>query len=739
MSFLNELKRRNVFRAGAAYIVTAWLVVQVVETLFPIYGLGAAAVRTVVNVLGIGLLPVLILSWVFEWTPQGLKKDADVAGEPVAATQAAKSFDRIILIVFALALGYFAFDKFVLDPERDAADIEAATEVAVEQAFAEAAAAQPANSIAVLPFDNRSNLEEDQFFTDGMHDDLLTTIAKIGSMKVISRTSVMEYKDTLKKIPAIAKELGVANILEGGIQRSGGQVRINIQLIDAITDEHLWAETYDRALTPENLFAVQSEITKAIADALNTTLSAEETLRIDAILTKDIVAYDAYLLGRQLMANRESEKLQMAIDSFTKAIELDPEFALAWVGLADSTRLHTRYSGQSYESTFLIRENAVHKALAIDGNSGEAYTSLGAIYSDKGLDEEADVAFRKAIELSPNYATAWQWYAEVVSRDPRLSDEKIRLLQTAVELDPRSSIIRLNLANSYRFRGLYSMAERQYLKMVDQNPEFQMGIWTVGGFYGGDLGRFDKASEYVLKALKLNPQNLGTLYQLLDIYLNLDDFASAEQILARMNDIDSSHEQTVSAELALAIHKNNMTGAREVLKNLTSILVNVPRQATFLGFWDLVLGNTDRAREHYLRVNPLWLDPHHEQHPDDLFRDGCNVAWILSNTGDIEAGQAVLKQTLFQYEEVLSGNTEHVDATQVEVCYLAAGNIEKALEQIETKLAHNHLYDWKLNHLLPMYDPIRHEPRFLAAIAERERLVAIQREAVHKKGLFLFD
>jgi TolB-like protein/lipoprotein NlpI len=730
VSFLNELKRRNVLRVGAAYIVTCWLVVQVVETLFPVYGLGDAAIRTVVNILGIGLVPVLVLSWVFEWTPQGLKRDADVTTETGSSLQAAKRLDRIILAILALALGYFAFDKFVLDPQRDAANIEAATEVAVEQAFAEAAALQPAKSIAVLPFDNRSNLEEDQFFTDGIHDDLLTTISKIGSMKVISRTSVLEYKNTLKKIPVIAKELGVANILEGGIQRSGGQVRINVQLIDAITDQHLWAETYDRALTAENLFAVQSEITRAIADALQTALSPEEEQRIDAIPTSNIVAYDAYLQGSQLMSTRDAEKLQQAIEEFTKAVELDPEFALAWVGLADSSRLHTRYSGQSFETTYLIRENAVQQALNIDGNSGEAYTSLGALYTDKGLDEEAEGAFKKAIKFSPNYATAWQWLANLTSRDPQLSDESIRLLQKAAELDPRSSIIRLNLANRYRFRGLYSMAEQQFLKMMDQNPGFEMGIRTVGGFYGMDLGRFDKASEYALKALELNPQSMGTLYQMLDIYLNLEDFESAENVLVLMNDIDSNHQQTILAELALAIHQKNRSGAREVLNNLTSTFANVPRQARLLGFLELALGNKNHAREHYLRANPQWLDPDHVQQPTDLISEGCIVAWLLINTGDIEAGQAVLRQSLFQFEEVLGNFTEHVDATHVEVCYLTAGNTEKALNNIETKLAHNHLYDWKLNHTLPMYDQIRHEPRYQTALAERSRLLTIQRKAV---------
>ncbi len=237
----------------------------------------------------------------------------------------------VSLVVLALALGYIAFDKFVLDPVEDEQLAQSARQEGRTAARTES---RDDNSIAVLPFYNRSNREEDQFFTDGMHDDLLATIAKIGSMKVISRTSVMEYRDTTKKIPQIAQELGVANILEGGIQRSGNQVRINVQLIDAVTDEHLWAEIYDRELTAANLFAVQSEITKKIADALQAELTTDEQLRIDARPTDNLQAYELYLRGRYLWQRRGDENIRHAITLFEQATELDPQFARAWSSLA---------------------------------------------------------------------------------------------------------------------------------------------------------------------------------------------------------------------------------------------------------------------------------------------------------------------------------------------------------------------------------------------------------------------
>jgi len=370
-------------------VVGAWLLIQVTETIFPLFGFGDTPARLVVIVLAIGFIPSLIFSWVFEITPEGLKKDADVDYEKSLTQSTGRKLDRIILVVLVLALGYFAFDKFVLDPVEDEQIAQSARQ-------------------------------------DGIHDDLLTTIAKIGSMKVISRTSVMEYKDTIKKLPQIAKELGVANILEGGIQRSGNHVRINVQLIDAVTDEHLWAEIYDRELTAENLFAVQSERAKKIADALQAELSTDEQRRIDARPTDNLLAYEAYMRGRQLMATRDGAKLKRATEEFIKATEIDPSFALAWVGVADSLSISPGYSDVRAEDVYPIIEDAVKNALTIDNGLGEAYAALAMMHHDQGRIDEAETAYQKAIELSPNYASAYQWYSQLIGdTDPLRTGSKI--------------------------------------------------------------------------------------------------------------------------------------------------------------------------------------------------------------------------------------------------------------------------------------------------------------------------
>ena len=340
MPLLNELKRRNVLRVGTAYVVVAWLIIQVVETIFPLYGFSNVAIRLVITVLAIGLLPVVILAWAFELTPEGLKRDKDVDRSQSISLQTGKKLDRMIMVVLALALGYFAFDKFVLDPQREAAmqqqtaeQLASATENARKDGRTEALIEYYGEkSIAVLPFANRSRSEDDAFFSDGIHDDLLTQLAKFRDLKVISRTSVMKYKGTEKTIPEIAKELGVSTILEGGIQRAGKRIRINAQLIDVTTDQHLWAETFDREMTVANIFEIQSEITQHIVKAVRGEMTEEEELNLSWVPTNNMQAYEAYLQALSLI-NRADYSQENFIEAETwanKSVELDQEFAQVW-------------------------------------------------------------------------------------------------------------------------------------------------------------------------------------------------------------------------------------------------------------------------------------------------------------------------------------------------------------------------------------------------------------------------
>ena len=691
--------------------------------------------QTIMLVLALGFPVVAFFSWAYEVTPEGIKRESEIDRSESIVHVTGRKLDRAIFALLIVALGYFIwesrFSEKAIESDSDPVEIES---VAEPPPIVEPAVNRM--SIAVLPFDNRSNRQEDEFFTEGIHDDLLTTIANIGSMKVISRTSVMEYKDTTKKIPEIAKELGVANILEGGIQRSGDQVRINVQLIDAQTDEHLWAQTFDRKLTAQNLFAIQSEISKAIANALQATLSPNELRRIDSSPTDNLMAYNAYLRGRQLMAMRETAKLRQAVEEFNDAVRLDPGFALAWVGVADSNELLAVYAETPIEESFPIREQAIERALAINGQSGEAYTSLGSLLQDRNENEKAELAYQRAIQLSPNYATAYHWYSLMLGDVPFRIDEQLQLLHRAAELDPRSSIISNTLAGTYSDKGLYTLAEQQYLNLINMDPHFSAANGDLARLYFHGLGRFDLAIKYALEAIEMDPGNIWSYPVLFDTYTALGQLDRAEAVRMSMEEADPEHFLIGYADVMLNLYQKNPEGARE------AIAWAIPRMGEdqlgailkmYLGFISLSVGDIHGARQLYLTAVPGWLES--EQWPK-LLRQfdvyACVMSWIFLQTGDEALGERLLRDSI-AYAEQLSTLIDHNDALDWEFCYLAAGDVEKALQSLETKLAHNHLDEWHLIATSPMNEAFRHEPRYQAVLLEVDRRITAQREAINSK------
>ena len=668
-----------------------------------------------------------------EVTTDVFKKEKNVGHSDSKRDATGKKLSLSIIATLAIALGLFTFDKFLLSLESDKAEVTTVTKLGQNPGIYR-------TSIAVLPFENRSNREEDQFFTDGIHDDLLAVIGKIGSMKVISRTSVMEYRNTVKKIQQIAKELGVANILEGGIQRSGDHVRINVQLIDAATDEHLWAEIYDRELTAENLFAVQSEITRMIADALQTELSTDEQRRISARPTDNLLAYDAYMRGRQLMATRDSTRLKLATEEFNKATKIDPLFALAWVGVADSNRLLASHSAYRSEDLLPISEEAVKNALAIDSGLGEAYVSLANIHAYYNRKGEAETAYQKGIELSPNYASAYETYSWFLGNYPLRIQEQVELARKAAELDPRSSSVTLNLGSKYLRQGLYTLAEGQFQKVIELNPGFAPGYSHLAWLYMFRMGQFDKALPLFIKAVELDPVNHGYNMGLVFLYLQLSDLEAAQIVRERMASLGASESRLGFADVLINFTKSYITqkptDTADTLESINRLLPKIEHsqfQNGLVAFLALALGDIQLSREIYLTSVPGWLEPGQWPELVENYRsDACLVAWVLMNTGDEKLGSALLRQARSFTDDALPLVVEHSDWDFPDVCSLTGGDTEKALLSIETQLSHNHLYAWNAVHLLPMYDLIRHEPRFQAAQAERERRISVQRKTIEK-------
>ena len=462
MQFLNNLKQRKIAQWAVAYLAGAWLMMQLMDVLGGHWGFTDAMGRVFDLALVLGLLVTLILAWY-----HGEKGRQRVSGP------------ELLIIAGILGIGALGFS--LLDLGEQAARIADAPAVQTSQATVP----EDRPSVAVLPFANRSASEDDVFFVDGLHDDLLTHISKIGSIKTISRTSVMQYRDTNKTIRHIAEELGVATIMEGGVQRAGGTIRINVQLIDAETDEHLWAQIYDRQLTAANIFAIQSEIASAIADELRATLTPAEQARIDKRGTDSLEAYQLYLKGRSHWNRRTVADFWQAIEYFKAAIELDDEYATAYAGLADTyTHLGlVAYSGAPADEVVPLAKNALLRALELDNEIAEAYAALGFIRTWYDRDwSGAEQAFEHAIELNPNYAPAHQWYSHYLVSQGEY-DQAVTQIQKALELDPRSLITHTVASGILAAAGRPDNAIAESKRALEINPDFWFAYVSLAHDY----------------------------------------------------------------------------------------------------------------------------------------------------------------------------------------------------------------------------------------------------------------
>ncbi|PYL88327.1 MAG: hypothetical protein DMF14_16985 [Verrucomicrobia bacterium] len=419
--------------------------------------------RTIVSLLAIGFIPALIFSWVFELTPEGLKRDEDVPPEESIAPQTARRMDRKIIVVLLLALGYFAFDKFVLTARRETAQLRSTV------ATNGSAATANSKSIAVLPFENLSEDRANAYFAEGIQEEILTRLAKIADLKVISRTSTQQYKSKPGNLSEIAKQLGVANILEGSVQKAADQVRVNVQLINAQTDSHLWADTYDRKLT--DIFAVESEIAKSIAESLKAKLTGHEEQALAVKPTSNPEAYDAYLHGLALEARDlySVYPIEKAIGFYERAIQLDPTFALAWSRLARADA-DWYVGGETTATRRDAAKRALDNAQKLQPNSPETLLALGyyqyQVLRDNGL---ARTTLELVAKMLPGSSEARAALARIARREGHW-DESIAYFDQALVLDPRNTQSLKGAGDTYCTIRQFPAALKAYDRALDVLP-----------------------------------------------------------------------------------------------------------------------------------------------------------------------------------------------------------------------------------------------------------------------------
>jgi len=523
-NFFAELKRRSVYKVAIAYAVIAWLLIQAGSILFPTFEAPSWVMKVFVTLIATGFVIALIIAWAFEMTPQGMKRTEEISADEFIPHWSKRKFAALIASFAVVAGGLLVFQVW---------RTQRTSPVAIA----------PEKSIAVLPFENLSEDKSNAYFADGIQDEILTRLSKIADLKVTSRTSTQHYKSVPENLAEIAKQLGVAHILEGSVQKSGDAVRVNVQLIKADNDSQVWAETFDRKLT--DIFSVESDVAKAIADQLRAHITRQEEQVIAAKPTKNIEAYDAYLRGRYFWNKRTSDGIKHAIEHFQQSIARDPDFALGHAGLADSYIALTFYNFAAPHETMPKAKESAIKALALDDPLAEAHASLAHILMNYDWNwAAAEKEFKRSIELKPDYATAHEWYAIHYLTATGRFEEAVQEMKRALELEPASLVMNTFMGATLYYAGRYDEAIDQCRRTIEMDPNFAVAHWHLGLAYE-QRQVLDAATEEFKKAISLSAGSPLMKAALGRAYAKSQKKHEANEMLNELSEL--SKQQYVSA------------------------------------------------------------------------------------------------------------------------------------------------------------------------------------------------
>jgi len=510
-NFFAELKRRNVYKVAIAYAVVAWLLMQVASQIFPFFEIPNWAVRLVVLLLVIGFPVAVILAWAFELTPEGIKRTEDVDLSKSVRRKTGRKLDFFIIGVLLLVIAILVFQR--LRP-----NVSPAVSSSLEK------------SIAVLPFDNLSEEKANAYFADGMQDEILTKLASVGDLKVISRKSTAKYKSTPEDLKTVARELGVATVLEGSVQRAGDKVRVNVQLLDARVDAHLWAKSYDRDL--QDVFAVESEVAQEIADTLRAKLSPSQSDALATAPTHDPEAYDLFLKGEYEQHQAESalnaELFDRAQTFYRQALARDPNFALAYARLAYSELTRNWFIRNLTSAELAEVKSNIERALAIAPALADAHLALGLFYYWGHRDYDAGLReLDRALELQPSSSNSRNLRAAIYRRRGEWKGS-LAEFDRAAELDPRDSGIPAEIGNTYNVLRRWSDAEHKLTRALALDPHNALTAVYLAHTYvnsTGDIHRARRAFEGVPAESKLNVvPGWGSIAVMVDERVYLDIF-----------------------------------------------------------------------------------------------------------------------------------------------------------------------------------------------------------------------
>ena len=567
MGLYSELKRRNVLRVAAGYVVSAWLLIQVAETIFPLFGFDAGPARVVVIMLVIGFLPALIVSWIFELTPGGLQKDEDVERSPASAAISAKRFDRIVMLVLLVAVSYFAFDKFVLSESRERAIAENAREEALVLALE---TLRNNKSIAVLPFADMSPDQDQEYFADGITEQLLSELAQLEGLNVTGRTSSFAFKGLNQDLRSIGEQLGVAYILDGSVRKQDNEVRITAQLIDSQDGSQIWSDTYDALL--DDIFYIQEDISRSVAGALSVALDVDGRNHLPGTGTDSVEAYDLFLEARG------ADHFEMVKALYERAIELDPDYAEAWVWLGASYGAILSWQLPPEEAR-VAQENGrelVVRGTEIDPNLATAYAMLEGFQWARGDWIGATEFQRVYSALAPADIPARMGSENILAKTGRIRDA-LRVGELVRQTDPLNFYLTTILAELNIQAGRYDVAEAELARLVRMSSGTEQSVGLRRMLMAFSKGEHERIRKTLQNYSKADPR----VSNIVNVVIEKFDSPTSELLAAlrRLNNEEtemSGEGRLVTA--SLAAHFGDPELALEIMsEELRVNLVRVSR------------------------------------------------------------------------------------------------------------------------------------------------------------------
>jgi TolB-like protein/Tfp pilus assembly protein PilF len=696
-SFFAELKRRNVYKVAVAYAIVGWLLVQVATQVFPFFEIPNWAVRLIVLAIVIGFPIALVIAWAFELTPEGLKRTEDVDLMRSARQPAKRTWIFVVIIGGALSLGLFFLGRY--STGNNAASRSASEELRRDkQSGAATGSSIPQKSIAVLPFENLSDDKNAAYFADGIQDEILTKLASIADLKVISRTSTAKYKSKPEDLKTVSQQLGVATVLEGSVQKAADKVRVNVQLIDARADSHLWAKSYDRDM--KDVFAVESEVAQEIADSLQAKLSPAEASTLATAPTKDAAAYDLFLKGefeeRLADSSLEAESFDRAVTWYRQAIARDPNFALAMARLVQNRIQRHWFIEQMSEGELAQLRSMAEQAVALAPNLAQVHVALGQFYYHGYRQYEHALAeFERALQLQPNSSTALE-YSGYVHRRQGQWERCLDELKRALEQDPRNASIAANFANTYIPLRMWKEAERTARHAIEIDPQTADGMRTLLASILNGSGGINEAQRVLASFPAENKilvnSNFGDVRAITGerayVFVLARDFEAALKVWEAAGNTAVDERRRLSARVAIRVLGGDLIGAQAEAEKARQLL-------------------EERLRER----------------PNDI-SSMTQLSWVylaLKRNGDATKLARQAASLLPPEKDVVVGNLLLAGLAEMEARTGATAEAIAILRGLLSVPAGGSVSIARLK-IDPVWDPIRNDPGFQQLLALKEHV-----------------